>query len=202
MNREELKKEILDLGSDNLSVFGGTYEGGINLQQRIDEIVDLLMFLEDKTENVDFLEIGAASGGNTYVFNKYLDINSTCIVDDNNYPKHGLISEILQDVEYDEFIGNSQSVEAIQYVKDKGMLFDIIFIDGDHSYGGVKLDTINYIEFLKPGGFVIFHDTVTMNCAGVVQWVKELTDGYYDNLEYIDTYYTNLGITFFKKIIK
>jgi len=199
MDREKLKNEILDLGSDSLEVFGGKFEGGINLQQRIDEIVDLLMFLIENTEFVDFLEIGAASGGNTFVFNKYLNIVSTCIVDDNKHPKHGLRPENLKDIEYDEFIGNSQSKEAIEYVRNKGMLFDIIFIDGDHSYNGVKLDTINYIEYLKTGGYVIYHDTVTQNCPGVVRWIKELTEGYYDNIEYIKTFYTHLGITVFRK---
>lgn len=202
MLRDELKKEILSLGSDNIGVFGGEYEGGINLQQRIDEIVPLIIFLERKVKNADFLEIGSASGGNTFVFNKYLDIKSTTIIDDNNHPKHNLRKDILKDIEYDEFVGNSQSDEAIEFIKNKDMLFDIIFIDGDHSYDGVRLDTLNYVEFLKPGGFVIFHDTVTMNCRGIVQWMKELTDNkVIPDLEYKKTFYDVLGITVYQKKI-
>ena len=35
---KKLIKEIEDMGSDNVTVFGGKFEGGINLQQIPDEI--------------------------------------------------------------------------------------------------------------------------------------------------------------------
>lgn len=35
---------------------------------------------------------------------------------------------------------------------------DFLFIDGDHSYIGVKLDYYMYKEFVKPGGWIGFHD--------------------------------------------
>jgi predicted O-methyltransferase YrrM len=37
--------------------------------------------------------------------------------------------------------------------------FDFIYIDGDHSYEGVKADIKNYLPKLKPGGVIGFHDT-------------------------------------------
>ena len=37
---------------------------------------------------------------------------------------------------------------------------DFLFIDGDHSYAGVKLDYHMYKEFVKPGGWIGFHDIV------------------------------------------
>ncbi|MDV7398787.1 class I SAM-dependent methyltransferase, partial [Arthrospira platensis SPKY1] len=33
-----------------------------------------------------------------------------------------------------------------------------IFVDGDHSYEGVKKDIINYYPLLASGGLMIFHD--------------------------------------------
>jgi predicted O-methyltransferase YrrM len=200
MDREKLKNEILNFGSDSIEVFGGKFEGGINLQQRIDEITDLIMFLIENTESVNFLEIGAAAGGNTFIFNKYLNIVSTCIVDDNKHPKHGLRSVILKDIKYDEFIGNSQSKEAVEYVRNKGILFDIIFIDADHSYDGVKKDTINYLPFLKPSGYMIFHDTVTSNCPGIIKWIKELTNEINNDLKFKITFSNEgMGISVFEK---
>jgi hypothetical protein len=35
---------------------------------------------------------------------------------------------------------------------------DVLFIDGDHSYEGVKADWDAYKSFLEPGSIVIFHD--------------------------------------------
>lgn len=40
----------------------------------------------------------------------------------------------------------------------EGTLASFIFIDGDHSYGGVKQDIIDYYPLLAPGGLMGFHD--------------------------------------------
>src|SRR6185312_3332998 len=37
---------------------------------------------------------------------------------------------------------------------------DLIFIDGDHSYEGVKRDWELFLPHVKPTGIVIFHDTM------------------------------------------
>jgi len=35
---------------------------------------------------------------------------------------------------------------------------DLLFIDGDHSYEGVKQDFLLYRELVRPGGLIMFHD--------------------------------------------
>jgi SAM-dependent methyltransferase len=37
-------------------------------------------------------------------------------------------------------------------------LFDVVFIDGLHTYEQVRRDVVNAIRFLKPGGFIALHD--------------------------------------------
>ncbi len=37
---------------------------------------------------------------------------------------------------------------------------DFLFIDGDHSYEGVKLDWLMYKDLVRPGGMIGFHDSV------------------------------------------
>ena len=44
--------------------------------------------------------------------------------------------------------------EVASYVKS----IDLLFIDGDHSYAGVKSDWNSYKTFLKAGSIVVFHD--------------------------------------------
>jgi hypothetical protein len=39
-----------------------------------------------------------------------------------------------------------------------GKKVDFLFIDGDHSYEGVRQDYEMYREFVKPGGWIGFHD--------------------------------------------
>lgn len=176
MDKETLKKEILSLGSDNLHVFGGLYEGGIHLQQQIDEAIGYISFLiERKSEGEKiekFLEVGSASGGNTFVLDKYLNLETIMIVDDNQHPKHHLRNKILENVNINKtFIGDSQSKEIIEKVRNTGVIFDFMFIDGDHSYNGVKNDTINYTPFLRKNGYVLFHDFLSV--ADVRDWILE-----------------------------
>ena len=38
-------------------------------------------------------------------------------------------------------------------------LLDFLFIDGDHTYEGVKQDYEMYRHLVKPGGWIGFHDT-------------------------------------------
>lgn len=42
-----------------------------------------------------------------------------------------------------------------------GRPVDLLFIDGDHSYAGVKADHATYAKLLAPGGAVVFHDINT-----------------------------------------
>lgn len=56
------------------------------------------------------------------------------------------------------FIENSQTEETRDRVKDFCHQYDLIFIDGDHSYEGVKKDFELYKELLSPRGYIVFHD--------------------------------------------
>lgn len=51
--------------------------------------------------------------------------------------------------------GNSQSDQTYSQINDT---YDMIFIDGDHSYHGVIRDFEIYSKFLKDDGYIIFDD--------------------------------------------
>lgn len=57
--------------------------------------------------------------------------------------------------------GDSRNPEIIKRIEGLGQ-FDFIFIDGDHTYEGVKADWENYKAMIRPGGAVGFHDTSRM----------------------------------------
>ena len=50
------------------------------------------------------------------------------------------------------------STDVVQIVASHTSALDLLFIDGDHSYAGVKADWDAYNRFLKPGAIVAFHD--------------------------------------------
>lgn len=56
--------------------------------------------------------------------------------------------------------------------------YDLLIIDGDHSYAGVKADFENYIDFVSCGGFIIFDDYDSADWPEVKRFVEEevLTD--------------------------
>ena len=67
------------------------------------------------------------------------------------------------------------SVPNVVHIVDK---IDFLFIDGDHSYNGVKLDWELYRPHIKFGGIVAFHD-IYRHVEGVPQlWQEIKADGY------------------------
>jgi hypothetical protein len=56
------------------------------------------------------------------------------------------------------FQGDSQTTDMQKNVRSYCDTFDLIFIDGDHRYAGVKRDFANYRELLSERGVILFHD--------------------------------------------
>jgi len=58
--------------------------------------------------------------------------------------------------------GNSHEAEFRRRVEDglNGAKADILFIDGDHTEGGVEADYREYHHLVRPGGIIAFHDIV------------------------------------------
>ena len=56
--------------------------------------------------------------------------------------------------------GDSSDTSVVAQVRDvlDGRSIDLLFIDGDHSYEGVKGDFERYAPMVSPGGAVLFHD--------------------------------------------
>ena len=154
---DKIIKKVEDLGSDSLQVFGGKFEGGINLQQIPDEIAPCIKeLMNHKIEN--YLEIGSASGGLIACLNNFLHFKNIVLIDDDQHPKAALRRTILKDIKHKEIVGNSQYEDIVSQVVNLNLKYDMITIDADHSYGGVKTDFINYTPLLNKGGIILFHD--------------------------------------------
>jgi len=87
---------------------------------------------------------------------------------------------------YEEFLKNMRNVQAkytllkmksaeasLLYTKE----VDLLFIDGDHDYSGVKEDNALWLQKVKPNGIVLWHDYVS-SWEGVRQAVDEDTSGF------------------------
>ena len=58
----------------------------------------------------------------------------------------------------DPMMGGTVRATSDEFFAKNTDLFDVIFIDGLHTYEQVRKDAINSIRFLKPGGYVALHD--------------------------------------------
>lgn len=81
------------------------------------------------------------------------------------------------------FHGNSQTTEMRQNVSSYCDSYDLIFIDGDHTYEGVRRDFLNYRGLLSERGVILFHDVdpdhVFKGAAGGDVWEfwRDLDEG-------------------------
>ncbi len=71
---------------------------------------------------------------------------------------------------------------------------DFVFIDGDHSYNGLRDDWESWSELVSPGGIVALHDscssaTRNIDDAGSAIYTREviLTDSRFDRVDTVDT---------------
>lgn len=101
------------------------------------------------------------------------DIMSTILKstngNDTNPWVHAIISTEPYGCRFQLHHGMSSEV-ANQFKKNS---MDCIFIDGDHTYEGVRLDIQLYSPFVKPGGYIFFDD-YNLNFRGVLRAVQEL----------------------------
>ena len=76
---------------------------------------------------------------------------------------------------------------------------DFLFIDGDHSYEGVKKDWVMYSRFVKRGGLIAFHDicehSTVANCE-VNRFWNEIKKNYktWNCVDPSDTTWGGIGI--------
>jgi predicted O-methyltransferase YrrM len=54
--------------------------------------------------------------------------------------------------------------------------FDMIFLDGDHTYEVVKEDLKASLKLLNPGGVIVFHDAISW--SGVARLMREQKANY------------------------
>jgi len=142
---------------------------------------EMLQYYCDKLSNPKLLEIGVFKGDFLDYLFKNCNIGSIDAVD----LFHGVTCSgdvdgndvIFYDVgtSYLELTEKYKDVPNINIIKSDSITFlqnqhddtyDIIYIDGDHSYNGVKNDLINAYSKIKNGGYIMGHDyEMNMNKA-------------------------------------
>ena len=108
-------------------------------------------------------EIGTAKGGTNFLLSQALPSIRLAIGVDlyvTNRPQLRYFSHPSRQINFVN--GSSRAKWVINRDEDllAGKKLDILFIDGDHSYEGVKYDFLNYRHLVQEGGLIVFHDIV------------------------------------------
>jgi predicted O-methyltransferase YrrM len=176
------------------------------IQQKKNEWLDFSKHLLEITPIKQALEIGCYDGGTT-IFLSHLCENLITI-DQPNPPRFDEYKYNIGDSEiygskllntftnFNYISGNSHSEETLNRVIKTldGKKLDLLFIDGDHSYEGVKQDYKMYSQLVREGGIIAFHDVhessfhESHNCYVHNFW-KEIKDEFEDS----KTLYCNQG---------
>ena len=112
------------------------------------------------------LEIGTQEGGTLYQWIKYAPAGATIVNVDilqDQTDGSALIdrwhSWRTDEIELITIFEYSHKAEG--RVRAELPEIDFLFIDGDHSYEGAKLDFDIYGPMVRPGGVIVFHDLMT-----------------------------------------
>jgi cephalosporin hydroxylase len=144
------------------------------------EIYNAIKILHEIKPQI-FLEIGTKAGGTLFLFSIISSKNSKILSVDLPGGAFGGGYEEWKIPIYRTFARPTQQMylirddshkestrKKVEQLLDSKKL-DFLFIDGDHTYEGVKEDFEMYSPFVKSGGIIVFHDIVVhredLNCS-------------------------------------
>jgi predicted O-methyltransferase YrrM len=161
---------------------------------QVSEEFSTLLHLYQHLQPRNVLEIGTAKGGTLFAFTALAGPGARIISVDLPTDTYGGGGYFLARrwAMYAQFAHASQRLHLLRSdshlpaTLDKvrgllqGELLDFLFIDGDHSYEGVRADHEMYSPLVRPGGVIAFHDIVghsVQRVGGVPRFWHELRQG-------------------------
>jgi predicted O-methyltransferase YrrM len=130
--------------------------------QRRDEILRFLAFAGANSP-ANVCEIGTADGGNNFLLSQAIpSVKFMLGIDLFVRNKHQLQYFRRPGQKLCYLAASSHEPKTLEKVQDllAGRTLDLLFIDGDHTYEGVKKDFLSYKRHVRDGGIVAFHDIV------------------------------------------
>jgi cephalosporin hydroxylase len=157
--------------------------------QKLVEFAALIRLLSERELNV-VVEIGSAHGGTYWAWCRLATPTAHLVSVDlpgndawdarvRSYPGPTQTQTVIR--------ADSHAPQTVRSLDGLRGLVDLLFLDGDHSYDGVRADFENYAPLVKPGGLIAFHDVESTNhpASQVDQLWTQLRD-LYDSHEIID----------------
>jgi predicted O-methyltransferase YrrM len=160
-----------------------------NANQKLVEFAALIRLLSDRQLNV-VVEIGTAHGGTYWAWCRLATPTARLVSVDlpgdddwtarvRSYPRPTQTQTVIR--------ADSHEPQTVRSLDGLRGTVDLLFIDGDHSYDGVRADFEDYAPLVRPGGLIAFHDVDSANhpASQVDRLWTQLRD-VYDTRELID----------------
>lgn len=140
----------------------------LQIRWEFEQLADAIKKLKPKVA----MEIGTNNGGTLYVLCRLADQSATIISLDLQHGPYGGGYHPLKIPIYKRFAAPTQRLHLVRadshapqtLERITGLLggskLDYLFIDGDHTYEGVKLDFEMYSPLVRNGGIIAFHDII------------------------------------------
>jgi predicted O-methyltransferase YrrM len=147
-----------------------TAGGLVGMSQEPSEILALAKLIEDRRPKT-MVEIGTANGGTLFLWCRLAHPQATVVSIDLPGGLHGGGYPQWMSLIYRRFPSATQTLHLLRGDSHKPEMLtrlksllpgdgevDFLFIDGDHTYDGVKADFEMYSGLVRPGGLIAFHD--------------------------------------------
>lgn len=131
-------------------------------------------------------EIGTFDGGTSLLLGRFLPTVETMLCIDLYVKNKELLRLLAPPARRLGFFDMpSHAPDTLDRVAKflRGRMIDVLFIDGDHRYEGVRQDFLRYRRFVRDGGLIFFHDIVEDRggrawAGGVPRLWKEIAPAY------------------------
>jgi cephalosporin hydroxylase len=138
------------------------------MPQHREEIKDLALFVQKLNPKI-VVEIGTKFGGTFMIWNEVTSAKTISVdlvegihggVTRESTDKRNIHFKNLYGDKCTFIEGNSHEQSTYETLVNtlNGELIDFLFIDGDHTYEGVKQDYEMYSKLVHPNGYIAFHD--------------------------------------------
>jgi len=188
ITEEELENLLPSLGMNGENVhempshLSQYYDIGLRFWQYPNQFSKYLKLLSN-FKITSYLEIGCRWGGTFVITNEILKLKNKNVkaFACDLIEMSDILTEYSKHSDFKYLFMNSTLLDK-ENVQEQ---IDLILIDGDHSYNGVKIDFERSLQYSPK--YVVFHDIKSNACGGVVKFWNEIKNNYTHH-EFIEQY--------------
>jgi predicted O-methyltransferase YrrM len=158
-------RQLRDLDPDSSALIDALWRSHFfRPLQKQSEILRLLKIVRSRRPGA-ICEIGAAGCGTTFLLAREAANDATIVTLDLAFTasrRAALSCFALAEQKLFCLQEDSHHPVTVRRLTDclEGKELDLLYLDGDHSYEGIKADFELYSPFVKRGGMIVFHDIV------------------------------------------